>query len=647
MSLQTGNSFFSNGAYLEAINEYKKINSTSPLYVYAERNIKLAQRKLKNKITDTTLKNFETTKKICHQPKISVIIPVYNAEDYLEDCINSLRKQSLKEIELIFVDDGSTDSSSKIIASHMLLDDRIKIIKQKNKFAGAARNNGLSIAKGEYIVFIDSDDFVNLELLEKAYKKALETNAEVVVFDACEFDSITKEFKSCKFPLDRSLFPKKDTFHYLEIKDKIFQANSCIPWNKLFKKELIDRSGVLFQEIKSSNDTVFVYSLLVEADSMTFLNEVLVYYRINNPKSLQRSKSKSWECIFQAFYALKLRLEYIGAYQAVKRSFINKSLRAFIYYMETIDKDARKIMECSFVNKYHDLFEMDCVDKDYIYLSDNYKHYSSIMKKKYVPIVYACDKGYLPHTYISIKSLIANISSETHVVIHIMHDSSIVDLDKKAFQDLNSDQIVISFIDMNDVFRDAKLTIPHTSYVTYFRLKIHDYLGFYDKIIYLDSDTIINCDIMTLYKTDINDFYAAGVKAIAFNNAKHQNRLKIDVSQYVNAGVLLLNNKKIIDDKIYQRFPSLMARGYSCQDQDIINVAFCGKIKSLDKSFNFMTKYIDVKNIEDLSNSDIKILHFADKIKPWNKKSAILSEYFWKYAKDTPYYKELINQIQE
>lgn len=592
--------------FKEAIAEYERVSKNSALYQFALDNIKRAKAKIGNDCSNVvSKKNSET------RPKVSVIVPVYNSEDFLGDCIHSLRNQSLKEIELIFVDDGSSDSSLNILQTNCLEDDRIIVVRQENKFAGAARNNGLKIARGEYVIFIDSDDFVDLRLLEKVYGRAKKTNAEVVVFNACEFDTQTKELRACKFPLSKDLFPKKDVFHYLEIKNKIFQANSCIPWNKFFKKELIDRSGVQFQEIKSSNDTVFIYSLLVEAQSISLLDEVLVYYRVNNPNSLQRSKSKSWECIFQAFLALKKRLEYIGCYESVKQSFINKSLRAFLYYMATVDNNTRKIMECSFVNKYYSLLEMDCIDEKYIYLKDNYRSFLSIMANKYVPIIYSCDRKYLPHTFVSIKSMEENLSPDVKAVIHIMHDSSVTEDDIRVFCKLKSDKIAIDFINLENSFSNVKMKISHISYVTYFRLKIHEKLGFYDKIIYLDSDTVVNSDINELYSIDISDFYVAGVKAIAFNNKKHENRLLADVSKYINAGVLLLNTKKIIESGIYERFPILMENGYSCQDQDIINVAFNGKIKNIDKSFNFMTKYIEHPG--DAKDGNIKILHFADK----------------------------------
>lgn len=636
MSIKVGNDLFRKGYFKEAILEYSKIERESPLYEIVRANIERAKSKIEGFNYSLEL----TDKRIL----VSVIVPVFNAEDFLDDCILSLRNQTLKDIQLIFVDDGSTDSSLKILNKHASEDKRIVVLKQENKYAGAARNKGLDAAIGEYVIFIDSDDFVNLELLEKTYKKAKENNVDVVIFDACEFDTQTKEYKSCKFPLGKNHFPKKEIFHYLDIKEKIFQANSCIPWNKLFKKSLIDKSGVRYQEIKSSNDTVFIYSLLAEADSMTLLDEVLVYYRVNNPKSLQRSKSKSWECIFQAFVALKNRLEYIGVYESVKKSFVNKALRAFLYYMSTVDERTRMVMKCSFVNKYANILGMNDIDEDYIYLKDNYKDYKKIFEEKYVPLVYACDRNYLPHTFVSISSIIKNLKKSTNVVIYVMHDDSVSEDEISKFDQLNSKNVCVIFIRMNDEFRDVNMKISHISYVTYYRLKIHEKLSFFDKIVYIDSDTIVKSDIFDLYSNNISGFFVAGVKAIAFNNKKHQERLKIDVSNYINAGVLLLNVREILQSGVFERFSDLMKMEYSCQDQDIINVAFNGKIKVLNKNFNFMTKYIKPEDIFDERN--IKIIHYADKNKPWNSKNSLLSDYFWSYAKNTPYFDELKSLIK-
>lgn len=118
------------------------------------------------------------------KPKVTVIIPVYNAEDYIYGCLISIIKQTLKEIELIIVNDGSTDNTFSIISIFGQHDKRIKIINQKNAKTGAARNNALKLAKGEYISFVDSDDKLHKTALEELYKKANLNKSDVVICGA-------------------------------------------------------------------------------------------------------------------------------------------------------------------------------------------------------------------------------------------------------------------------------------------------------------------------------------------------------------------------------------------------------------------------------------------------------------------------------
>ena len=119
--------------------------------------------------------------------KVSVIVPVYNVEPYLEECLRSLLGQTLTDIEIICVNDGSTDNSGKILEKYRQNDDRIIIAWQKNSGLSAARNRGLDIAKGKYIYFCDSDDYLQTNALEYSYKLAEERGLEVLRFGTCEF----------------------------------------------------------------------------------------------------------------------------------------------------------------------------------------------------------------------------------------------------------------------------------------------------------------------------------------------------------------------------------------------------------------------------------------------------------------------------
>lgn len=117
-------------------------------------------------------------------PKVSVIIPVYNAEKYLRQCLDSVVNQTLRDIEIICVDDGSPDSSLSLLQKYASGDNRIKILQQENSGAGIARNKGLAMASGKYILFLDSDDFFELDLCENLFYQAEKTEADIILYDA-------------------------------------------------------------------------------------------------------------------------------------------------------------------------------------------------------------------------------------------------------------------------------------------------------------------------------------------------------------------------------------------------------------------------------------------------------------------------------
>ena len=135
------------------------------------------------------------------EPIVSVIIPVYNAEKFLKQCLNSVISQTLKEIEIICVDDGSTDNTNAILKAFSEKDQRITVIHQQNAGAGAARNNGLRRAKGKYLSFLDADDFFEKTMLERAVSKIEEDQAEFVVFRCNQYLEDQKKFKNIRYSL--------------------------------------------------------------------------------------------------------------------------------------------------------------------------------------------------------------------------------------------------------------------------------------------------------------------------------------------------------------------------------------------------------------------------------------------------------------
>lgn len=585
-------------------------------------------------------------------PLVSVIIAAYNCDKYINQCIDSLLNQSFKNFEIIVVDDGSTDRTYSILNEYKTKNKNLYIYRQKNKYAGVARNNGLSRAKGEYVLFLDADDFFEPNMLMLAYQRAKSVDADIVVFKGREYNDVTKEFKNCRFPLSPELFPNKAVISAGEFGEKLFQANSCIAWNKLISKKFIDNVGVKFSSTKSSNDTVFIYTLLSLAKRITLVNEILVNYRTGNPNSLQRSKAKSWECICIAFFQLKKKLIESGQYESQKRTFINKALQANLYYLSTIDDKTRAIMECSLNNKYFKLLDINKYAEvpNFIYNKNFRKQYIEIKQKKYIPIVYASDNNYAKYTSVSIQSILENSAQRNFLIFYILIDDEFSERNKE----LLTNQVEkyghnIVFVNMKDAYKEENLKIAHISHHTYYRLQLPKILGYLNKLIYIDGDTIVLGDIGDLFDFDIKDSYFGGVKAPAFDNKKHRNRLGIDTSKYINAGVLLVNNRLLIKDKVQKKFEELLNNSYDCQDQDIINVAGFGKITLLPIKYNLMTKYqntfsrfisegkIDKSEFDEAIKYPL-IIHYADKIKPWDDKTSWLAAHYWEYAEKSPFY---------
>lgn len=200
---------------------------------------------------------------------ISIIVPIYNAEKYLNKCIDSLVNQTKKELEFILVNDGSTDSSEDIIKSYK--DKRIKYFKNKNQGIGKTRNIGIDKATGKYLMFLDSDDYLDINACEKLYNKAIKEKSDLVVFDFYRVEETLKEVTINNF---KSSSLKENPNLLLDI--------NLGPCNKLIKRELIDKNNTRFNEELKYEDTPFVTEIIKNANKISKLNEYLHYYVIHS-----------------------------------------------------------------------------------------------------------------------------------------------------------------------------------------------------------------------------------------------------------------------------------------------------------------------------------------------------------------------------
>lgn len=278
------------------------------------------------------------------------------------------------------------------------------------------------------------------------------------------------------------------------------------------------------------------------------------------------------------------------------------------------------------------------------------------MKNCEIPVVLATDENYFYPTVVTLASLMCNASPETKYKIYILVPGEFAENKKRFIRNLANkyDMPQVEFLDMKKAYSDMQMHVAHISYASFYRLQIHTLLTQIEKCIYLDVDILVLGDLADFYGMDISDDYIAGVKAAGFyypeRNVEHMKKnLGIPVfDQYVNAGVLLMNLKKIRADKMEQVFAELLKRDFSNHDQDILNCSCYGHIKILPPVYNAMTKY-NVGEKEAYTQlpclpicyteqewkeacENPVIVHYADRWKPWDTMTVFMASEWWHYA---------------
>lgn len=272
-------------------------------------------------------------------PKVSVVIPCYNVQKYICQCLDSLLAQTLTDFEIICVDDGSTDGTLDILNKYADDDSRIKVLEQKNQYAGVARNKGMSVATGQYIIFLDSDDFFDPRMLELTYNAGSENDADVVVFGFKRFDDKKQEFNAKEELPRKDLIPEGETFSAQDIPDDIFRITSPAPWTKLFKRSFVEATGLKFQPLPNSNDFFFVLSSLSLAEKICTVQQALAFYRVNMASSTQGRKHKNPICFLYAIEALYEQLQKSGLYDVLENAFQAIALSSSHYNLRSSSTD--------------------------------------------------------------------------------------------------------------------------------------------------------------------------------------------------------------------------------------------------------------------------------------------------------------------
>ncbi len=291
-------------------------------------------------------------------------MPVYNTEKYLIECLDSICNQTLKEIEIILVDDGSTDGSLSILEEYAKKDTRIQILENEKKGSGAggARNTGLKKARGSYLSFLDSDDHFDLYMLEIMYERSERLQTDITLCDAVAINYETKLFlHTLVSQKSKEKFLQHEVFDAGMLNGSILYDIPHVTWLNLYRRDFIIEEKLEFQSVKCHNDIVFVKLAAALAKSMTFCDTPLVYYKKHRPQSLQTALQGKMAFI-DAFSGLRAALEEKNILDCNQNGFANLLLDHFHWILQeqaAIDMAKWKETFALIADRYIKEFELD------------------------------------------------------------------------------------------------------------------------------------------------------------------------------------------------------------------------------------------------------------------------------------------------
>ncbi len=261
--------------------------------------------------------------------KVSIIVPIYNVENYLCKCINSLLNQTYKNIEIILVDDGATDNCPKICDDYKAKDNRIKVIHKKNGGLSDARNCGIDISTGEYIMFVDSDDYVNKDYVKKMLNYSIKNNLDLVISNYFIDDEIN--ITETNFIKDNFIINNEDKYEYLYTIG--YDVPTTVAWNKLYKKYIFN--DLRYPTGKIHEDEFIIANILQRANRIGYLKDHLYYYLQRNGSITSTFNLKRFDSILALsnrveFFKSIGRLDLVDKTEYIKLIVIRKNIKLYL-----------------------------------------------------------------------------------------------------------------------------------------------------------------------------------------------------------------------------------------------------------------------------------------------------------------------------
>ena len=317
-------------------------------------------------------------------PLVSIVVPVYNSAVYLPDMFDSLLAQTYSNLQIICVNDGSADNSLQVLNDYAAKDGRIVVIDKPNSGASETRNAGIAAATGEYLCFVDSDDFIELDAIEHLVAAALESGADAVLYDLDYYLDEQGGFESQYHAINRDVVPAGMTFRASSI-EHFYKNVIGYTVNKMYRTSLITGDNITFPKVGAHEDMPFTYVALSAANGIYFLDEVLYHYRRGREGSLSDDTNEQYRYMIQALVLFREMLAERGLWEENERNFVNYALHMCCWKInETRFSVAKRFREdCR--DEFFEELGIAGKDPAYFYRFIERKYYEWISKDEELP----------------------------------------------------------------------------------------------------------------------------------------------------------------------------------------------------------------------------------------------------------------------
>lgn len=314
---------------------------------------------------------------------ISIVLPVYNAETFLDHCLEMLASQTYEDFEIIAVNDGSTDRSQEILDAWTARENRLRVIKQENQGPGSARNAGMDQAEGEYIIFLDPDDAFSPDFLFHMHASATKLHADIVICASSILDAESNEAFLEDWTLRKDLLPNKEVFSGFEVADDLFRITIGWPWDKLINLKFLQSTGLRYPNIKNSEDGALIFPALCLAKRIAVVKTPLVQHTMNRSSSLSNSRKNNALCFFDALRIVKCILNEHDAYNTFERGYLNWALNFCLWNLDTAHQDDKQAI-CDFIrNEGFDELRIFDHPQSFYFVPREYQSAKLIMQYRY------------------------------------------------------------------------------------------------------------------------------------------------------------------------------------------------------------------------------------------------------------------------